>query len=49
MNVKIYPSKFILEKDFDGSKSLAHRFLIASFLANDKSIINNIPIKNLFD
>lgn len=43
MNVSIYPSYFILDKAFEGSKALAHRFLIASFLANEAFIIDNIP------
>ena len=43
MNVSIYPSHFILDKAFEGSKSLAHRFIIASFLANEALIIDNVP------
>lgn len=43
MNVSIYPSHFIFEKAFEGSKSLAHRFLIASFLANEAILIDNVP------
>lgn len=43
MNVKIYPSRFILEKHFDGSTSLTHRFLIASWLINEKIFLDNVP------
>lgn len=43
MNVKIYSSYFIFEKAFEGSKSLAHRFLIASWLAKQAIIIENVP------
>lgn len=42
MNVKIHPSRFISENKFLGSKSLTHRFLLACFLANNSSIIDNI-------
>lgn len=43
MNVSIYPSYFILDKAFEGSKSLAHRFIIASFLANEAILLDNVP------
>ena len=46
MNVKIYPSRFISENKFYGSKSLTHRFLIACFLANNGSIIDNIAVND---
>ena len=42
MNVTIYPTRFILEKAFLGSKSLTHRFLIASFLINEGIILENV-------
>lgn len=43
MNVTIYPSRFILDKHFEGSKSLTHRLLIASMLANEGFILENVP------
>lgn len=46
MNVTIYPSRFILNSKINGSKALTHRFLIASFLANEPFIIDNIPIND---
>ena len=42
MNVTIYPTRFILEKAFLGSKSLTHRFLIASYLINEGIILENV-------
>ena len=42
MNVTIYPTRFIHEKAFLGSKSLTHRFLIASFLINEGIILENV-------
>ena len=43
MNVTIYPTHFIYEKAFLGSKSLTHRFLIASWLVNEGIILDNVP------
>lgn len=43
MDVKIYSSRFILEKSFDGSTALTHRFLIASWLANEQIFLDNVP------
>ena len=43
MNVTIYPTHFIFEKAFLGSKSLTHRFLIASWLINEGIILDNVP------
>lgn len=42
MNVLIYPSRFILEDDFLGSKNLTHLYLIASFIANQGIILENV-------
>ena len=42
MNVTIYPSRFILDKNFLGSKDLTQRYLIASWLANEPIILDNI-------
>ena len=43
MKVTIYPSRFILDKHFEGSKSLTHRLLIGSWLSNEGFILENIP------
>ena len=43
MNVTIYPSRFILNKEIDGSKALTHRFLLGSILSNEGIILDNIP------
>ena len=43
MKVTIYPSRFILDKHFEGSKSLTHRLLIGSWLANEGFILENVP------
>ena len=43
MDAKIYSSRFILEKAFDGSTALTHRFLIASWLANEQIFLDNVP------
>ena len=42
MNVTIYPSRFILDKNFLGSKDLTQRYLIASWLSNEPIILDNI-------
>ena len=44
MNVTIFPSRFILNKEIDGAKALIHRFLIGSLLANESMIIDNVSI-----
>ena len=43
MKVSINNSRFIYSKRVNGSKALAHRFLIGAFLANESFIIENIP------
>ena len=43
MKVKIYPSRFILNKEIDGSKALTHRFLLGCLLSNEGIILDNIP------
>ena len=45
MNVTIYPTRFILEKAFLGSKSLTHRFLIASFLINEGIMLREVGVQ----
>ena len=42
MDVTIRNSRFIAENAFLGSKSLTHRFLIASWLINEAIILENI-------
>ena len=49
MNVTIYPSHFIYENAFLGSKSLTHRFLIASWLVNEGIILENVPLNDDID
>ena len=43
MKVSINNSRFIYSKKINGSKALAHRFLIGAFLANEPFIIENVP------
>ncbi len=43
MNITFYPSRFILEKSFSGSTTLAQLFLIASWLINEGILLENVP------